>query len=131
VTRVRFAGDPQPPALTGEDGRLTLVSAVGLPYLPYGVVRVDATLTTKAFVTPNPVLLVGSLTDAESALAPDPSGWLPLVFLLEGAIVAVFAFTIAHKRWGRWHTWVVAIPVSLLLGAGIGEQVVVLLPNLY
>lgn len=131
VDDVRFAGDTQPPALTGKQGRLTLVSAVGLPYLPYGVVRVDATLTGTAFVTPNPVLLVGSLTDSEGTLASDPSGWLPLTFLLEGAVAALVLFTIANRRWGRWHTWIVAIPVSLLLGAGIGEQVIVLLPNLY
>jgi sortase A len=131
VTKVRFAGDPQPAALTGASGRLILVSAVGLPYLPYGVVRVDATLTSRAFVTPNPVLLVGSLTDSEGTLASDPSGWLPLTFLLEGAIAAIILFTIANRRWGKWHTWIVAVPVSLLLGAGIGEQIIVLLPNLY
>jgi sortase A len=131
VSGVRFAGDPQPAALAAGKGRLTLVSATGLPYLPFGVIRVDATLVGKPFVTPNPVLLVGSLTDAELPLASDPSGWLPLTFLLEGAVLALVLFSLAFRRWGRWQTWVVALPVSLLLGAGIGEQVMVLLPNLY
>jgi sortase A len=131
VTKVRFAGDPQPAALAPSAGRLTLVSAVGLPYLPYSIVRVDATLTSKPYVTPNPVLLIGSLTPSENELASDPSGWLPLTFLLEGALAAVILFTLALRRWGRWHAWIVAVPVALLLGAGIGQQVVVLLPNLY
>lgn len=131
VADVRYAGDPQPPALTGAQGRLTLVSVTGTPFLPSGIVRVDATLTSKPYLTPNPVLLIGSLTDAEGALASDPSAWLPLTFLLEGALLAIILFSLAMRRWGRWHTWIVAIPVSLLLGAAIGQQVVVLLPNLY
>ena len=131
VTDVRYAGDPQPAPLTGSEGRLTLVSATGVPYLPSGVVRVDASLISKPFVTPNPVLLVGSLTGAELPLGTDPSGWLALTFLIEGAALALVLFNIARRRWGRWHTWIVALPVSLLLGAAIGQQVVVLLPNLY
>jgi hypothetical protein len=74
---------------------------------------------------------VGSLTAAEGPLASDDSGWLPLLLVLELAAVAVLAFTFAARRWGRWHTWVVAVPVSILLGCTIAEQVVVLLPNLY
>jgi sortase A len=131
VIDVRYAGDPQPATLTANQGRLTLVSATGVPYLPSGIVRVDATLTSKPFMTPNPVLLVGSLTSAELPLGSDPSGWLALTFLIEGAVLALVVFTIARRRWGRWHTWIVALPVSLLLGAGIGQQVVILLPNLY
>ena len=131
VDDVRYAGDPQPAALTASQGRLTLVSATGTPFIPDGVVRVDATLTSKAFVTPTPVLLIGSLTSAEDELATDPSGWLPLTFLLEAAIAAIVLFTFALRRWGRWQTWIVAVPVALLLGSAIGQQVVVLLPNLY
>ena len=131
VTDVRYAGDPQPDAVTPQQGRLTLVSATGTPYIPTGVVRVDATLSTKPYITPNPVLLIGSLTPAEGELATDPSGWLPLTFLLEAAIAAIILFSLALRRWGRWQTWIVATPVALLLGASIAQQVVVLLPNLY
>ncbi len=131
VSDVRYAGDPQPPTLTANQGRLTLVSATGVPYLPSGIVRVDAALTSKPFATPNPVLLVGSLTSAELPLGSDPSGWLALTFLIEGAALALVVFTIARRRWGRWHTWIVALPVALLLGGAIGQQMVVLLPNLY
>ena len=128
---MRFAGDPQPLAPDAGTGRLTLVSASGPAFLADGVVRVDATLTSKPFATPIPALLVGSLTSAESPLASDESGWLPLLLFLELAAVAIFAFTIAVRRWGSWHTWVVATPVALVLGCTIAEQVIVLLPNLY
>jgi len=131
VDAVRFAGDPQPLAPDAGTGRLTLVSASGPAFLADGVVRVDATLTSKPFATPIPALLVGSLTSAESPLASDESGWLPLLLFLELAAVAIFAFTIAVRRWGSWHTWVVATPVALVLGCTIAEQVIVLLPNLY
>jgi len=131
VSGVRFEGDPQPLAPDDGTGRLTLVSASGPRFLADGIVRVDATLTSKPFDTPLPALLVGSLTSAEAPMAADDSGWLPLLLILELAAVAILAFTILVRRWGRWHTWVVATPVALILGCTIAEQVVVLLPNLY
>ena len=131
VDAVRFAGDPQPLAPDAGKGRLTLVTASGPTFLPDGVVRVDATLTSAPFVTPSAALLVGSLGDDEMALGSDDTGWLPLLLILELAAVAVIAFTIALRRWGRWHTWVVAVPVTIVIGCTLAEQVTVLLPNLY
>lgn len=131
VTAVRSAGDPQPAAPDSATGRLTLVTASGPLFAADGVVRVDAKLISKPFETPAPALLVGSLTASEAPLAGDDSGWLPLLLILEVAAIAVFLFTIAVRKWGRWHTWVVALPVSLVIGCTIAEQVIVLLPNLY
>ena len=131
VDAVRYAGDPQPLAPDAGKGRLTLVTASGPTFLPSGVVRVDATLTSAPFQTPAPVLLVGSLGDDEMALGHDESGLLPLLLILELAVVAVLVFTLALRRWGRWHTWVVAVPVTIVIGCTIAEQVTVLLPNLY
>ena len=131
VDAVRFAGDPQPLAPDEGTGRLTLVTASGPIFAPDGVVRVDATLKSTPFETPQAALLVGSLGDDEMALGSDESGWLPLLLILELVVAAVFLFTLAVRRWGRWHTWVVAVPVSLLLGCTMAEQVTVLLPNLY
>jgi LPXTG-site transpeptidase (sortase) family protein len=130
VSAVRHAGDPQPAALAAGESRLTLVSATGIPFLANDVVRVDAELVGDPYPSPASVLLVGSLLESESAYASDDSGWLPLLLVLELAAVAVTAFTLASRRWGTWHTWVVAVPVSLFLGCTIAEQVIVLLPNL-
>lgn len=130
VTGIRLPGDPQPAPPAAGEGRLTLVTAGGTPFAPDSVVRVDAELLGDPYPTPVPVLRVGSLTEAEAANASDPSGWLPLLLLLELGAVAVFAGALALRRWGRWHTWIVAVPVVLVIGLTIGEQVVVLLPNL-
>lgn len=131
VVGIRHEGDPQPAELADGEGRLTLVTASGPSFFADGVVRVDAELVSEPFVTPVPALLVGSLGDSEGPLASDDSGWLPLLLILEVAVGAVFLFTFASRRWGTWHTWVVAVPVSIIIGCTIAEQVVVLLPNLY
>ena len=131
VTGIRREGDPQPAAVAPGKGRLTLVTSGGSRFSPDGVLRIDAELKSTPFVTPAPALLVGSLTEAEAPLASDDSGWLALLLTLELAALALVAFTFLFKRWGRWHTWVVAAPVTFVLGCTIAEQVIVLLPNLY
>lgn len=131
VIDVRHAGDVAPPMSSPTGGRLTLVSATGLPFASGKVVRVDAQLEGKAQLTPQPVLRPGSLSSAEDPLATDPSGWLPMVLLLEAVIVAAVLIVLALRRWGKWHTWIVGVPVMVLLGVEVAKQVVVVLPNLY
>jgi len=130
VSAIRHAGD-KVAALPASAGRLTLVTAYGHPFSGNQVLRIDADLVGKAFPTPQPVLRVGSLTPAEDPLGTDPSGWLPLFFLLQLAILVGVLLVWALRRWGKWHTWIVGVPVILALGAEIAKQVVVVLPNLY
>jgi LPXTG-site transpeptidase (sortase) family protein len=130
VIDVRRAGDMSPAMTTGS-GRLTLVSATGLPFASGSVVRVDARLEGKPAPTPQPVLLPGSLSHAEDPLASDSSGWLPLFLWGELAVVAAVGIILALRRWGRWHTWVVGVPVVLIIGVEMAKQVVIVLPNLY
>lgn len=131
VIGLRREGDPQPAAVAPGEGRLTLVTAGGSRFSPDGVLRIDAELTSTPFATPAPALLVGSLSEAESPLAGDESGWLSLLLSLQVAALALVAFSFLFVRWGRWHTWVVAAPVTFVLGCTIAEQVIVLLPNLF
>lgn len=131
VIDVRKAGDVAPAMPSATGGRLTLVSAAGLPFASGSVVRVDAQLEGKPMPTPQPVLRPGSLTKAEDPLASDPSGWLPLLLLLEVVVVVAALMIAALRRWGRWHAWIVGVPVIMLLGIEIAKQVVVVLPNLY
>ncbi len=131
VTGQRLDVEDAPPDLEPGAGRLTLVSAHGFPFLPEGILRVDANLISTPYPTPAPVLLVGSLTESEGALAGDPSGWLPLLLLLELAVAVIWLFTLARRRWGSWHAWIVAVPVMLVVGTAVAEQFVVLLPNLF
>jgi LPXTG-site transpeptidase (sortase) family protein len=131
VSAIRRAGDEVAPLPSAGAGRLTLVTSSGTLFASDRVLRVDAELVGAAQPTPQPVLRLGSLTAAEDPLGTDPSGWLPLFLLLQLA-VAVGALLISSlRRWGRWHTWIVAVPVVLALGAAVAQQVVVVLPNLY
>lgn len=131
VSAIRLAGDKVAPLSSTKAARLTLVSATGTVFSAGEVVRVDADLVGTAQAAPQPVLRPGSLTKAEDPLASDPSGWLPLFLLLELAILVGVLLVWSLRRWGRWHTWIVAVPVVLALGAEIAQQTVVVLPNLY
>jgi LPXTG-site transpeptidase (sortase) family protein len=131
VSAVRHAGDKVAALASAKAGRLTLVTSTGTPFSSDHVVRVDADLVGTAQPTPQPVLRLGSLTKAEDPLGTDPSGWLPLFLLLELAIVVGAGLVWSLRRWGRWHTWIVAVPVVLALGSQMAKQVVVVLPNLY
>lgn len=131
VIDVRRAGDVAPPMTSPTGGRLTLVTADGVPFVSGQVVRVDAELEGKAQPTPQPVLRIGSLGHSEDPLATDPSGWLPMVLLLEAVIAAGVLLVLALRRWGKWHTWIVGVPVMMMLGIEVAKQVVVVLPNLY
>jgi sortase A len=131
VTGIRSAGERAPVASSSTDGRLTLVFATGTAFMGNSVSRVDAKLVGDAQATPQPVLKLGSLTPAEDPLASDQSGWLPMFLLLELAVAAVLLILLALRRWGKWHTWIVGVPVLLFIGAELAKQVVVVLPNLY
>jgi sortase A len=130
VTAVRYPGDSLPAALTGTAGRLTLVSASGLPFFPSTVVRVDATLTSSAYATPNRVLGTSSLRTSELPMAGDPSGWPVLVLALAALCLALALFALSRRFWGVWQTWIVATPVLLALGCFAAGQAASFLPNL-
>lgn len=130
VTGLRRAGDPLPAPLAPGAGRLTLVSAVGPQWAPDGVLRVDAALVGEAFPTPRPVLTATILGADEAAFAGDPDAW-PLLLLALAALALCAVLLAALRRWwGRWQAWIVGVPLVLLCGVLVGEQLFVLLPNL-
>ncbi|MCW2854403.1 MAG: hypothetical protein JWR52_18 [Marmoricola sp.] len=131
VIDVRHAGDKAAVLPTAAAGRLTLVTADGTPLMAGAVTRVDAALVGTAFPTPQPVLRPGTLAPAEDALASDSSGWLPLFLWGELALLVVGGVILSLRRWGRWHTWIVGVPLALLVGVEMAKQVVVVMPNLY
>lgn len=131
VSAIRRAGDEVPALPSAKAARLTLVTSAGSLFSSGDVVRVDADLVGTAQPAPQPVLRLGSLSPAEDPLGTDPSGWLPLFLLLEVAVAVGAALVWCLRRWGRWHTWIVAVPVVLALGSAIAKQAVVVLPNLY
>ena len=124
-------GDTPPKGPSTAPGTLTLVSTTGLPFFPSTVIRVDASLVSTPHLTPLPVIFAASLTPAETLLASDDSGWLPLLLILELGIGIVLLSMVGMRYWGRVQTWVVAVPTLLAVGIALAEQLVVLLPNLY
>ncbi len=130
VLDIRRAGDAQPAPLPGGGSRLVLATADGTPYIPSGVLRVDAELTTPVQPTPSQVVSSADLSPAEQALATDPSAWYPLVLWGQALVLAVALVTWMRLRWGRWQTWIVAVPLIVFLSLAVADQAARLLPNL-
>ena len=126
----RRAGDPYPPPLAPGHGRLVLTTADGSPLTPSGVLRVDAQLTSPAFPTPEMVISAADISPGEQPLGTDTIAWLPLVLWGQCLLLAVGVLTWLRQRWGRWQTWIVAVPVLGFLSLSIADQVTRLLPNL-
>jgi hypothetical protein len=130
VAGLRREGDPVPPPLATGTGRLILATAAGSPFIPNGVLRVDADLTAPAL--PGPARLVDShtLPANEQLMAADPSTLWALALWLQALLAAVVGAAWAWHRWGRVQAWVVCLPVVLLVGISAAEQAARLLPNL-
>ena len=129
VVDVRVPGSPVPPLTPGQ-GRLTLVTADGPPLAPTGVVHVDAQLTSKPVAAPTMVITPADLGASELALGTDSTALVPVV-LWGAVLLAASAFLAwAGRRWGRWQTWIIAVPVVGYLGLSISDQVARLLPNI-
>ncbi len=110
--------------------RLILVTADGPALAPTGVLHVDADLISKVSPAPTMVISAANLSASEQVLGTDPGALVPVVLwgaLLLG-VAALLAWT--GQRWGRWQTWIVAVPVVIYLSLSIADQVARLLPNL-
>lgn len=130
VTGVRRAGDRLPPPLAAGAGRLTLVTARGLPLLPAGVVRVDAQLVGTAQPSAPRALRAGGLSSSEQPLRGDGSAWVLVVLWGQALLVAALGVTWLKARWGGRQAYVVAVPVVGVLLVAVGDSVSRLLPNL-
>ncbi|MFE5815318.1 sortase [Streptomyces sp. NPDC056479] len=126
----RRAGDPQPAVPAAEKGRLTLITADGTPFMPRGILRVDADLVSTVQPTPTPAVASGALPEEEKPMATQQSAWLPLVLWGQALTLAAAGLAWAHARWGRRHTWVVGVPLLGALGLAVADQTLLLLPNL-
>ena len=130
VIDIRRAGDPLPPPLAAGSGRLILVTADGVPFDPTGEVYVDANLVGQPFATPAQVLTSATLPTDENAMGTDPSAWVPLVLWGQLMLLAAAAAAWLSRAWGRWQTWLVAVPVLTYLSIMVADQVTRLLPNI-
>ena len=130
VTGIRRVGDKVSNSLGTATGRLTLVTAAGIPFAPAEAIRVDADLVGDAKPTPSRVISVGSIQASNQAMANDMSALVPAIFLAQGLILVILIFTWAHRHWGKPQAWIVAGPLFFWLGSLFIENIIRLLPNL-
>jgi len=130
VIGLRYAGDPSPAPPAAGQSRLILETARGAAFMPNGVARVDAELTS----TPKPAgarqSSFATLPPAAKEMATDTTMVWALVFALQFFVVIELAMVWALRRVGGQKTWIVFLPVVTLGGFLVADQVVRLLPNL-
>jgi LPXTG-site transpeptidase (sortase) family protein len=130
VIGVRYAGDPSPAAPQAGESRLILETARGAAYVPSGVARVDAQLTSDVQPAGTRQTTSALLPASHSELGTDTSTAWALVFALQFLIAAEIVAVWAFRRIGAQKTWVVFVPVILTAGLLVADQVTRLLPNL-
>ncbi len=130
VIGVRYAGDPAPPAVTEGRSRLILETARGAAYIPSGIAYVDAELTGAAEERGARQTAFTTLDPEDLPMASDTSTVWALVFALQFLLVVEAAAIWAFTRIGARKTWIVFVPVTVLAGLFVANQVTILLPNL-
>lgn len=130
VFGLRRAGDAAPEPLRSGAGRLELLTADGLALFPSGVLHVDAELTSTVASTPTRVMSYPALPTAERAMGQDSGAWFTVFFALVFFAAAGIGTWWLWTTWGRWHAWLVGVPVLLALGVACADAAMNALPNL-
>ena len=129
VLELRRGGDPSPPPPATGQSRLILVTADGAPFAPSGMLYVDADLTSKLQPAPPMVLSAADLAPSENAMGTEAQAWLPIVLWGQLLLLVTLALSWLWIRWGKWQTWVIALPVLGYLVLSVADEVTRLLPN--
>jgi hypothetical protein len=130
IIDVRRSGEPAPPDLPSGAGRLVLVTAGGAPFVPSGLVLVDADLVLPGLGGSRPALNATTLPDSEKLMSVDLTTLWRLVLWLQALIALVLGAIYAWYRWDRAKTWIVFLPALMLVGLFTAGEVSRLLPNL-
>lgn len=130
VLGVRKEGDPVPPPAAVNSSRLMLVTAAGTPFMPSGVLRVDADLVGEATGGPARLLTDATLPKQERLMAVDSSTLWALGIWLQVLIALSIAAVWSWHRWGKPQTWIVFLPPLMLVGLAVAGEIARLLPNL-
>jgi sortase A len=129
VLDLRRGGDSSPPPPAAGQSRLILVTADGPPFAPSGLLYVDANLTSKPQPTPPMVLSSSDISPSENAMGTEPQAWLPIVLWGQLLLLVTLGLSWLRYAWGRWQTWLVAVPVLAYIVLSVGDEVTRLLPN--
>ncbi|HVK24492.1 MAG TPA: sortase [Actinokineospora sp.] len=128
VQGVRHANDPERPPAAGQ-GRLVLATADGEYFLPTDVLRVDARLSSEVQDSSGTVPAF-AVPDSERLMAGDSGALVPVALWCLVLAVAAVLVVYVRKRVGRWHAWVIGVPVLGTVGVTLADQAAALLPNL-
>lgn len=130
VFGLRRAGDPMPEPLRPGQGRLELQTADGLALFPSGVLSVDAELVSPVQQTPSRVMSYPALPADERAMGQNNAAWFAAFFALVFFAAAGLGAWWLWRSWGRWHAWLIGVPVLVALGVVTSDIVMNALPNL-
>jgi len=130
VIGVRREGDPLPPPIEGGTSRLVLATADGPAFLPNGVLRVDAQLDGETAPGSPRIYTSATLPQEERAMEGDFRTLWALALWLQVLLAVTLAAIWSWSSWGRAQTWVVFLPLTLLVGLATSGEVARLLPNL-
>ena len=127
VIGVRREGDPLPDPVEADGSRLVLATADGAPFIPEGVLRVDAELDGEAV---GGAARSSRLDPYERLMAGDTNSLWRLALWLQALIAAAVTSVWAWHRWGRAQAWIVCFPPLMLIGLFTSGELARLLPNL-
>jgi sortase A len=126
----RLAGQLAPAPPSGSGGGIVLITAEGRPFMPTGVLRIDAALVTRSYPPPSAAIPASAVPASENPMGIDTSNMFELVLLMQVLLVVASGAAWAWHRWGARQTWIVATPVLLAFGLLAADSVNLLLPNL-
>jgi LPXTG-site transpeptidase (sortase) family protein len=130
VIGLRRAGDPLPQSLRSGQGRLEMITGDGLALFPSGALHLDAELVSTVQPGAAKVMAYPALPAAERPMGQDPAAnFAALVGVIFAGATGV-GLGWAGRTWGRWHAWLVGVPIALSVGAACGDLVMNTLPNL-
>jgi sortase A len=130
VLGVRYQGDYELPTVSQGQGRLVLLTAKGAPFLPQGVVRLDAKLVSAPMPTGVVLSNIYTMPSQEREMGFDLRyGWA-LVLALEFLLISALAAVWLSKKVASSQLYLVFVPTILFALILVFDQVVKVLPNL-
>ena len=130
VTAIRQDNDQVTNDLGESSGRLTLVTADGLPFTASSILRIEAALVGDPKITPVRVIPNQAIQPQEKAMSGNQGAAIPLIFVSQALIGLAIGVNWLAKKWGRTQAWLAGAPVLAFLGSLWSNYLIQLLPNL-